>query len=71
MFSRFARFAVLKRGLKVNVADIRKGDWIELDEGKRVIVHNLTSSHSGRGSRSFLVGKQLLQFIIHFRRYCS
>lgn len=46
---------VFKRFLKVNVAELRKGDWIELESGKLAIIHNLASSHSGRGSRSFLV----------------
>lgn len=48
-----------KRFLRVNVADLRKGDWIELDNGRVVIVNNLVSSHSGRGSRSFLVRRVL------------
>lgn len=54
-FNSFINFRPFKRFLKVNVADLRKGDWIELDDGKMVIVNNLASSHSGRGSRSFLV----------------
>lgn len=46
--------------MKVNVADLRKGDWVELENGKTVIIHNLASSHSGRGSRSFLVNIKLI-----------
>lgn len=53
--SRFRLGSPFKRFLKVNVADLRKGDWIELEDGKMVVVSNLASSHSGRGSRSFLV----------------
>ncbi len=49
------RFGVLKRFLRVNVADLRKGDWIELENGRVAIINHLASSHSGRGSRSFLV----------------
>lgn len=42
------------RGVKTAVADLRKGDWIE-HEGKIVVVHQVNSSHSGRGSRQFAV----------------
>ena len=52
---RFKGLLTFKSFLRVNVADLRKGDWMKLDDGKTVIVHNLASSHSGRGSRSFLV----------------
>ncbi len=44
-----------KRFLRVNVAELRKGDWIELENGRVAVVSNLASSHSGRGSRSFLL----------------
>lgn len=51
----FAAIRHFKRFLRVNVAELRKGDWIELETGRVVIVNNLASSHSGRGSRSFLL----------------
>lgn len=44
------------RGVKTAVADLRKGDWIE-HEGKVLVVHQVSSSHSGRGSRQFAVRK--------------
>lgn len=42
------------RGLKTAVADLRKGDWIE-HNGKVLVVQSVSSTHSGRGARSFLV----------------
>lgn len=42
------------RGLKTNVADLRKGDWID-HESKFLVIQSVTSAHSGRGTRQFLV----------------
>lgn len=42
------------RGAKTCVSELRKGDWIEY-EGKTFVVHQVNSSHSGRGSRQFAV----------------
>lgn len=44
--------------MKTNVADLRKGDWIDYDS-KVLIVQAVTSAHSGRGARSFLVSNTL------------
>lgn len=43
-----------RRGMKTNIADLRRGDWIE-HEGKTFVVQQINSAHSGRGSRQFLV----------------
>lgn len=43
---------LLRRGLKTAVSDLKRGDWVE-HNGQIFSVHSLTSTHSGRGSRSF------------------
>lgn len=43
-----------RRGLKVPIGDLRKGDWIE-HEGRVYTVNQINSSFSGRGARNFLV----------------
>lgn len=65
MISKLKPFSQLicKRFMRVNIADLRKGDWIELEGGKTVIVQNIASSHSGRGSRSFLVNYKKMYIV--------
>ncbi|PJF19431.1 Elongation factor P [Paramicrosporidium saccamoebae] len=53
--------SLLQRGLKVSVADLRKGDWIEHD-GRVYVIHLASSTFSGRGAQLELqdVGHQFL-----------
>jgi len=48
------RTGIFQRGIRTLVPELRKGAWIE-HEGRVYVVHTLTSSHSGRGARHYVL----------------
>lgn len=61
-FNKIACGFSLVRGLKTNVGDLKKGDWID-HEGKFLVIQSVTSTHSGRGARSFLVSIHIIYIL--------